>query len=236
MHSLKELRESRGLYQKDVAAAIGVDRTTYVKYERGTSEPNFQILCKLASFFNVSIDSLVGYHPMSPENSIRGVPDPDEIHRRIAADAHLHAIDWVRKYPNAPASTGGVWIPVLGRVAAGIPIEAVENIEDYEEISMDMAVHGEHFALRISGDSMEPRILDGDVVIVKRQQDCNTGDVAVVLVNGSDATVKRIKKRPEGLMLIPNNPAYEPMFYTNEEIDALPVRVLGKVVELRRKL
>lgn len=138
-------------------------------------------------------------------------------------------------YPNAPQSTGGVWIPVLGRVAAGVPIEAVEDIDDYEEITMDMAKNGEHFALKIRGDSMEPRMKTGDVVIVRKQSDCDSGATAVVLVNGQDATVKKIKKSPEGLMLIPTNPAYEPIFYSNAEIERLPVRILGKVVELRAK-
>ena len=75
----------------------------------------------------------------------------------------------------------------------------------------------------------------GDIVIVRAQNDCDTGDIAIVLVNGDEATVKRIKKGPEGLMLIPNNPAYEPMYYSNAEIESLPVRVIGKVVELRAK-
>ena len=72
-------------------------------------------------------------------------------------------------------------------------------------------------------------------MIVRAQDDCDSGDIAIVLVNGNEATVKRIKKGPEGIMLIPNNPAYEPMYYSNAEIESLPVRVIGKVVELRAK-
>ena len=132
--------------------------------------------------------------------------------------------------------SNGVWIPVLGHVVAGIPIEAVEDILDYEEISTAMASQGEHFALKIKGDSMEPRIKEGDVVIVRKQSDADSGDIAVVLVNGNEATVKRIKKSPEGLMLIPSNTNFEPMFYTNEDIAKLPVTILGRVVELRAKL
>ena len=136
----------------------------------------------------------------------------------------------------APSVPGSKWIPVLGYVRAGIPTEAVEEILDYEEISPQMAQSGEHFALKIKGDSMEPRIKDGDVVIVRKQDYADSGDIAVAIVNGDDATVKRNKKRPEGLMLIPNNPAYEPMFYSNEEIQSIPVTIIGKVVELRAKL
>lgn len=129
----------------------------------------------------------------------------------------------------------GVWIPVLGKVQAGIPVEAVEDILGHEEITKEMASQGDFFALQVKGDSMEPRIKEGDVVIVRKQSDADTGDIAVVLVNGDDATVKRIKKRPEGIMLIPNNPAYEPMFYSREEVEQLPVVIVGKVVELRAK-
>lgn len=98
------------------------------------------------------------------------------------------------------------------------------------------ASDGEYFGLQIKGHSMEPKISDGDIVIVRRQPDVDSGDIAVVLVNGDDATVKRVKKSPQGVTLIPSNPAYEPMYYTNAEIESLPVKILGRVVELRAKL
>ena len=133
-------------------------------------------------------------------------------------------------------STGGTWVPVLGDVAAGIPIEAVENIVDYEEIDTAMASNGKYYGLRIKGSSMEPRIREGDVVIVRQQEDADTGDTAVVLVNGESATVKRIKKEPDGgLWLLPNNPAYDPQHYSPAEVAEKPVRIIGKVVELRGK-
>lgn len=128
-----------------------------------------------------------------------------------------------------------ILVPVLGKVIAGIPIEAVEEILDYEEISKDMSSQGEHFALQIKGDSMEPRMKEGDVIIVRKQSDVDTGDIAVVSVNGDEATVKKIKKRQDGLELIPNNPAYDIMFYSNADIELTPVSIIGKVVELRAK-
>lgn len=131
----------------------------------------------------------------------------------------------------------GVRIPVLGRVVAGIPIEAVEEILDYEEITPELAATGEFFALKIRGHSMEPRMMEGDVVIVRRQDDVDSGDVAIVLVNGDEATVKRVKKQEEGITLIATNTSvYEPHFYSNKEITELPVRILGRVVELRGKM
>lgn len=136
-----------------------------------------------------------------------------------------------------PRHAKGVRIPVLGRVAAGIPIEAITDVDDWEEIPESMAKTGEYFALRITGNSMEPRMLDGDVVIVKRQSDVDNGDVAVVLVNGNDATVKQITKSETGLTLIGWNLAvYTPRTYNKEECRELPVSILGKVVEIRGKL
>lgn len=129
----------------------------------------------------------------------------------------------------------GVRIPVLGRVAAGVPIEAIEEIIDYEEISQKMAATGDFFGLRIQGQSMEPKISEGDVVIVRKQDDCDTGDVAVVMINNCDATVKRIKKVDNSLMLVATNPAYDPMLFSPAEVKKLPVKIIGKVVELRAK-
>lgn len=129
----------------------------------------------------------------------------------------------------------GLRIPVLGNVAAGIPIEAITDVEDFEEITEEMAANGEYVALHIHGQSMEPRMTEGDVVIVRLQDDVDSGDTAIVLVNGGDATCKKVKKTADGIMLLSLNPAYEPMYYSNEEIASLPVRIFGKVVELRAK-
>ena len=129
----------------------------------------------------------------------------------------------------------GIKIPVLGIVRAGIPMDAVEYIIDYEEIGEDMARQGEFFGLQIKGDSMEPKISEGDVVIVRKQPDVESGEIAIVLVNGDEATIKKVQKFNGGINLIPSNPAYDVMTYTNEQIEKLPVRVLGKVVELRAK-
>lgn len=129
----------------------------------------------------------------------------------------------------------GVRIPVVGRVIAGIPIEALEEIIDYEEISEQMARSGDYFALQIQGDSMEPRMYEGDVVIVRKQEEINSGEIAIVLVNGDEATVKRVRILDNGIMMIPFNSKYVPWTYTAEECETLPVRIIGKVVECRQK-
>lgn len=129
----------------------------------------------------------------------------------------------------------GVTVNVYGRVAAGIPIEMIEDIIDTEEITEEMARTGEFFGLQIKGDSMEPRMKDGDIVIVRQQGDAETGDTIIATVNGTDATCKRLKKYRDGIELIATNPSYQPIFYSNEEIVSKPVRIIGRVVELRAK-
>ena len=130
-------------------------------------------------------------------------------------------------------------IPVLGAVRAGIPIDAIEEIEDWEEI--DTRQHpfrsGTFFALRVTGDSMEPTIHDGDVVIVRQQPRVENGEIGIVTINGDTATVKEVKESSQGITLIGHNAAvYTPHFYDREEVESLPLRVIGKAVELRRKL
>lgn len=135
---------------------------------------------------------------------------------------------------STPRHAKGVRIPVLGRVAAGIPIEAITDVDDWEEIPESMSKTGEYFALRIKGESMSPKLQPGDIVIVKKQHDVDTGDTAIVLVNGNDATVKQIKKTEAGIMLVGLNlEVYQPHFYSNKEIDELPVQIIGKVIESR---
>ena len=160
-------------------------------------------------------------------------PNPETLSK--IADALDVSVDYLLGSDSQPARPGYIRVPVLGRVAAGIPLDAIEDVIDWEDISTAAAGDGEYFGLQINGHSMEPKISDGDVVIVRRQPDVDSGDIAVVLVNGDDATVKRIKKSPQGVTLIPSNPAYEPMYYSNKEIESLPVQILGRVVELRAK-
>ncbi|MBQ8845064.1 MAG: helix-turn-helix domain-containing protein [Clostridia bacterium] len=129
-------------------------------------------------------------------------------------------------------------IPVLGTIPAGIPIEAIEEILDYEEISEEMALRGEYFALKVKGDSMLPTIKNGDVVIVRQQDDAESGKICVVMINGYDATLKEIKKDPNGIWILPHNSnnEFKPTFYTNQEILDTPVRIIGVAVEIRRSL
>lgn len=134
------------------------------------------------------------------------------------------------------SSSNSAVVFVYGTIPAGIPMECIEDILDTEEISADMLKGGkQYFGLKIKGDSMEPDYLDGDVIIFQKQDDCENGDDCVVMVNGNDGTFKRVFKNENGIILQPLNNKYQPMIYSNEQIETLPVKILGVFEELRRK-
>ena len=127
-------------------------------------------------------------------------------------------------------------VPVFGSVSAGNPLIAMEDIIEWEELPKKWENQGVFYGLRVKGASMEPRISEGDVVIVKKQNDVNNGELAIVLINGDEATFKKVQKGPDGITLIAFNPTvYPPHFYTNNDIKNLPVQIIGKVIEARLK-
>ena len=132
----------------------------------------------------------------------------------------------------------GIKIPVLGVIPAGIPIEAIEDVLDYEEINEDMAKRGEYFALKVTGNSMLPTIKNGDIVIVRQQDDAESGKICVIMINGFDATLKEIKKENGGIWILPHNSTseFKPTFFTNKDIIEKPVKIIGVAVEIRRSL
>lgn len=132
-------------------------------------------------------------------------------------------------------------IKVFGEVAGGLPISQIDNFDpsdadSWEEITTEMSKSGDYFALRIKGNSMNPEMREGDVVIVRYQSTVESGDIAIVAINGDTATCKKVKFVDDGLYLISYNPEYQPMFFSNREIASLPITFLGKVVEVRRTI
>lgn len=157
-------------------------------------------------------------------------PNPERL-RQLAQVLHV-SVDYL--LGGEQREIGSPTVPVLGQVAAGVPIEAIEDIEGEVPLSEDMT-DGNYFALRIHGHSMEPRMREGDIVIVRQQPDIENGQVAVVMVGNESATCKKILLSKDGITLISTNPAYDPMFFSGSEVEQLPVRILGRVVELRAK-
>ena len=132
----------------------------------------------------------------------------------------------------------GIRVPVLGTIPAGIPIEAIEDILDYEEIPSSWGKGGqEYFALKLQGDSMSPKYLENDVVIFLSSSSCDSGDDCAVIINGDNATFKRVIKQINGVTIQPlNTDGHVPTFYSNEDVESLPVRVIGIAKEIRRKI
>lgn len=214
---IKQRRLELKMTVDELAKKLNKNRATIYRYESDEIEnlPT-SILVPLAKALETTPSYLMGWEPISDE----------EIGNVFYENMKLQM---------PMPKTHGVSIKVLGRVAAGIPIDAIEEIIDTEEITEELAKTGHFFGLKIKGDSMAPIICDGDIVIVRQQNDAENGDTVIATINGDEATCKRLRKYKDGIELISNNPSYKPFEFSNEEIEKKPVKIIGKVVELRRK-
>ena len=126
-------------------------------------------------------------------------------------------------------------IPVLGTVKAGYNYLAQENWIGTIDIETSLIGSGEdYFALKVHGDSMSPVLIEDDIVIIKKQNDFENGDIVVALINGDEATIKKGKKSDNSILLQPLNPSYEPLIFTNSEMKTIPVEIIGIVKQLKR--
>lgn len=211
---IKERREELKMTQQELADRLGYrNKSSIAKIETGTNDIVQSKVVEFAKVLDTTVADLMGW---------------------TVAEEAANAVSTLATKA-LKESKKGVSIKVLGRVAAGVPIEAVEEIIDTEEITEELAKTGEFFGLKLHGNSMEPRMCEGDVVIVRKQDDAESGDIVIAMVNGNDATCKRLRKYRDGIELISNNPSYEPMFFSNQDIQEKPVKIIGKVVELRGK-
>jgi len=211
---IREYRRSRDMTMRDFEKASGISRAYISLLERNKSAhsnepvvPSVEIVRKVAKAMFIDFDTLFA---MLEDDSM------------IKLDEEIK-------------SKRSVTIPILGKVAAGIPIEAVEDILGEEEIPDVLAHTGKFFALKIKGDSMAPKIENGSIVVVRQQDDAETGNIVIALVNGDDAICKKLIKSDSGITLSSLNPAYDPIFYSHEDMEKLPVRIVGRVVEIRTK-
>jgi len=193
MQQLRVLRTKAGLPLKEAGRLLGLSESALSLYENGKRQPDYATLMKIADFFSVSVDELLGR-------------------------------------PGA-----AVKVPVLGEVRAGMPEFAEEQYLDYEDVTIPPSERDDYFALKVRGDSMEPKFTQGDILIVRRQTDAEQGAFVVAMVGEDSATVKILHHTPTGLILSPTNPKYEPMYFTKEEVASLPVRIIGRVMELRSR-
>ena len=193
-----------------LAKQMGIkSKSTIYRYMNAEMSPKITTVKYLAEYYNVNPIWLMGYDvPMNIE---------------------------VQQFAKNTLNNSAI-VFVYGTIPAGIPMECIEDVIDTEEISTDMLRGGkQYFGLRVKGNSMEPDYLDGDTLILERTDDCESGDDCVVMVNGDDGTFKRVFKNENGIILQPLKSEYAPMVFTNEQIENLPVKVIGIVEEIRRK-
>ena len=176
---------------------------------------------------------MLGVHQTAVSQWENGRTEPDAATLKKMSDIFSVTIGTVLGYEDSNSADKSR-IPVLGYVRAGTPIEAVEDVIDYIDYKGNTS--GDFFGLVVRGNSMEPRICDGDIVIVKKQPFIESGEVAVVLVNAMEATVKKVIKKGTGITLVPFNTDYKEISFTAEEISRLPVTIVGRVVELRGRV
>lgn len=203
-------RTELGITQKEVADFVGVSEATVSRWESG----------HIDNMRRDRIAALSKILRMSPL-AIMGIDD-----------------DLSSRLPNMVSVEARTFrVPIVGRVAAGRPIVADEEIVGYEYIDNKYSKDGhEYFGLRIVGKSMEPTIMDGDIVIVRRQNYVENGEIAIVLIDGEEATAKEVKESADGITLIGHNTAvYTPHFYSAQEVKNLPVQIIGRVVQSIRK-
>lgn len=209
--NFERLCREKGMKPTPAAAEIGFPSASVVKWRKGTI-PRGTTLQKIADYFGVTVNDLLADTPARVDPSTR-MPDRREYGR----------------------------VKIVSQVAAGLPIEAIDvfdqnDPDDWEELEKSLLTSGEYFGLRVRGDSMETEFHDGDIVIVRKQDTADEGDIVVVTENGHAGTVKKIHYRADGITLIALNPDYPPIKYTAEECRTIPVLIAGKVVRLHREI
>lgn len=211
---IAQIRKDRGMSQIQLARKANLTKQTISNYERGERKPDYVTLETIADILNVPVSML------------------------ISREEQQQALSSIYAgYIQSAENVKSLRVPVLGSIPAGIPLEEIEDIEDWEEIPTSMARGGKkYFALTVHGNSMYPKYEEGDIIIFRQSDTCENGQDCAVRVDGGEATFKRVRITDNGLMLVPINPDYESYVYTNEQVSELPVTILGVAVERRQKL
>lgn len=212
--NLKYLREKKGLEQQELADMLNVGRSTISCWENGLRSPQMEYVLKLAQYFNVKDDFI--FSDLSnvefDNGSIINIED------------------------------NMIKIPVLGTIKAGIPIEAQEDILEYIEIPKSWIKGGKQFyGLKISGDSMSPKYIEDDIVVFEDSRSYNIDSArnkdCAVMVNGDDATFKKVLVNNDSITLVPyNTGAYDVVMYSKEDIINKPVKIIGIAREKRTRV
>lgn len=198
MNRLQQLRRDAGMNMKEAAQALGMPYTTYVNYEKGTREPSSEVLIKIATYYRTSIDFIVGKTDIRDKET-SSIPSGFEPLPQMVS------------------------VPLVGTIACGTPILAEENIEAHIGIP---AAWRADFALTCKGDSMQPKIQDGDIVCIRKQAEVENGEIAAVRID-DEATLKRFYRQGDTVLLQAENPAYPPLVYTQHQLDDISIEGLA---------
>ena len=213
MTNLKSLREKKGVSQQAVADYLEITRQAYSNYENGKRQADYETLLKLGEFFNVSIDYLLNKEKSRPKNERLSI---DNISNKIPYSSARYA-------------------PILGTIPAGAPILAVEDIEGYATVPYND--DEDYFYLRVNGESMKGAgIQTGDLVLIRRQPCADDGQIVACRVNGDEATLKRYKRQGNTVLLLPENPDFEPRIVPISDFESGAAEIIGVAVEFRRML
>lgn len=206
MNRIKQLREENNITQIQLAKKLNKTQQTISLYENGTNEPDLDSYIILSKLFNRSIEYIAGKSDVNIDSNV------------------------------FPINDNPVKVPVVGRISAGLPILAQENIEGYEFAPSSMIKEGfEYFYLKVQGDSMNLKFNNGDIVLVQKQDELENNEIGVILVNGYDATVKKYKSENGLVILEPmsTNPENTVQIYNPKDIS---IKIIGKVVSYQGKI
>lgn len=222
---IKQYREEHQMSLQDFANLIGTSRSYIHMLEKNVNpstnkpiNPSIETLKLLANAMNMDLDFLL--KQLDSEQQI-----------------YLNEEEYKKQFEKTDIlGNPVVSIPLLGSVKAGYNYLAQENWIGTVDVETSLVGDGkDFFALKVKGDSMAPVFLEEDIVIVKKQNDCENNEFAIVIINGDEGTLKKIKKTDNGIILQPLNPAYGPVMYTKEEMETIPVLIAGIVKQLKRE-
>ena len=207
--NLKFLREEKGLSQNKLARIVGVNQTTIARWEDDNRVPTIDNAIDVAKALDIPLPTLLG-------KDLRF--DNAEI---VELDSNI------------------IKIPVFGTIKAGIPIESQSNIIEYIDIPSNWTRGGKKFyGLKISGDSMFPKYSENDIVIFEQTNDIElyNGKDCAVMINGTESTFKKVLINEQGIALQPYNTDYDIMMFSKEQVEQLPIKIVGIAVEKRTRL
>lgn len=216
---LKEARERKKITLEEAGKKVDVHKSTVLRWENGETEKiKLPILETLADYYNVDPAWLAGYDVPMEKNTVSVSEQLKNIGAMYVSNTDL------------------VKIPLLGTVKAGYDYMAQENWTGYVDVEKEIVKDGqEYFALKVHGNSMSPALIEDDIVIIKKQNDFENGDIVVAIINGDEATIKKGKKSDSSILLQPLNPSYEPLIFTYDEMKTIPVEIVGIVKQLKRE-